>query len=58
MMHAERCVAESELDREWLILIAQAKELGLRLEEVRQFLKQNGNSSAPVKEKIIELKHV
>lgn len=57
MMHTKRIVAESELDREWLDLIMQAKELGLRLEEVRHFLKQNEISSAPVEEEM-ELKHV
>lgn len=57
MMHTKRIVAESELDREWLDLIMQAKELGLHLEEVRHFLKQNGISSAPAEEEL-ELKHV
>ncbi|MEH7110475.1 MULTISPECIES: anti-repressor SinI family protein [Bacillaceae] len=30
------------VDKEWLALILEAKEIGISIEEIREFLSQNG----------------
>lgn len=36
-------VEQSDLDREWVELIIQAKEIGLNVEEIREFLQLSVN---------------
>lgn len=36
------------LDQEWIELIMEAKQLGLTVEEIKEFLAQNSNSESQV----------
>jgi DNA-binding transcriptional MerR regulator len=38
-----------KIDKEWLALILEAKELGLSVDEVRDFLSGNKGADLPVK---------
>ncbi|WP_084268712.1 anti-repressor SinI family protein [Oceanobacillus damuensis] len=43
-MHSQRSFDISELDQEWLQLIREARNIGLSIEEVSNFLQQKSNS--------------
>jgi hypothetical protein len=45
-VNTRKSMLDEELDMEWIDLIATAQLMGIPLEDVRQFLKESGNSDS------------